>query len=208
MSQPEIGKIVKSNSHIDYVCQIYAPGEAELLPEPTEYTFGTFVAIDLEADDFGTHVADRQLIGVIYDTLLMNPDFGNMGPRLSPREEMEVFTPDYLAETATLVGVIAVGWMDAEGGYHQGVPVVAGTVNNKVHPLTENELCAFHRNGGDGPCLQYVPVLMNQRSPLAPQLMMTVIDNLMDLFEDEGYKSQLRVMRDNLAWKSIVQPVG
>lgn len=208
MSQLEIGKIVKSNSHIDYVCQIYAPGEAELLPESTEYKFGTFVAIELEADDFGTEVADRQLIGVIYDTLLMNPDFGTMGPRLSPRAEMEVFTPDYLAETATLVGVIALGWVDAKGNYHQGVPVISGMINNKVHPLTQDELCSFHQNGSNSPHMQYIPILMNQRSPLAPQLMMTVIDNLMDLFEDEGCKSQLRVMRDNLAWKSIVQPVG
>lgn len=208
MLKNEIGKIVKSNSHIDYVCQIYGPGEAELVPESTEYKFGTFVAIELEDDDFGTQVADRQLIGVIYDTLLMNPDFGNMGPRLSPRQETEIFTPDYLAETATLIGLLALGWMDASGAYHQGMPVIAGTVNNRVRGLTPDELHTFHRSSTDGPCLQYMPLLMNQRTPLAPQLLMTIIDNLLDLFDDEGCKSQLKLMRNNLAWKNIVQPVG
>jgi len=208
MSKSEIGKIIKSNSHIDYVCQIYGTGEAETVPESAEYKFGTFVAIELEDDDFGTQVADRQLIGVIYDTLLMNPDYGNMGPRLSPRQETAVFTPDYLAETATLVGVITLGWMDAKKIYHQGMPVISGTINNKVSALTQDEICTFHTNSAEAPCMQYMPLLINQSLSLAPQLIMTVIDNLIHLFDDENCKNQLKLMRNHIAWKSVVQPVG
>lgn len=197
-----IGKIVKSNTHIDYICQIFNPGETDLVAEPTDYTFGTFVGIELENANGGT---DR-LIGVIYNTLLLNPDFGNLGPRLSPRSELEVFSPDYLAETATLVGVITVGWRDTNGEYHQGVPALAATVNNFVHRLDEQELQRFHCDHEEQPCLRYVPILLAQRDPLAPQLLMTVIDRLNILFPESS--RQLAVMRNNLAWKSIVQPAG
>ena len=197
-----IGKIVKSNTHIDYICQIYGPGETDPVAAPTDYTFGTFVGIELENVNGGT----EWLIGVIYNTLLLNPDFGNLGPRLSPRTELEVFSPDYLAETATLVGVITLGWRDTDGGYHQGVPALAATVNNFVHRLDEQELHRFHCDINDQPCLRYMPILLAQRDPLVPQLLMAVIDRLGNLFPNSV--RQLSVMRNNLAWKTIVQPAG
>ena len=131
-----IGKIVKSNTHIDYVCQVYNLGEVEQCPQPGDYGFGTFVAIEL---DDGAPLGNR-LVGVIYNTLLMNPDFGSLGPRLSPRQDLEIFTPDYLAETATLVGLIAVGWIDAQGVCRQGVPPQAATVNNRVTRLDDERI--------------------------------------------------------------------
>lgn len=197
-----IGKIVKSNTHIDYICQIYNQGETDLMPEPTDYTFGTFVSIELEG---AGRDADR-LIGVIYNTYLLNPDFGNLGPRLSSRQELEIFTPDYLAETATLVGIITLGWRDGNQQYHQGVPALAATVNNFVHRLEEPELLAFHCDPQDRPRLRYAPLLLNQKDPLALQLLINIVDRLTQLFPDQC--SQLSVMRNNLAWRSIVQPAG
>ena len=40
-----IGKIVKSSSHINYVCQIYGPLEIEAPPDAAAYTFGHFVRV-------------------------------------------------------------------------------------------------------------------------------------------------------------------
>ena len=197
-----IGKIVKSNTHIDYICQIYNQGETDLMPEPTDYTFGTFVSIELDSPG---RDADR-LIGVIYNTYLLNPDFGNLGPRLSSRQELEVFTPDYLAETATLVGIITLGWRDGNQQYHQGVPALAATVNNFVHRLEEPELYAFHSDTQARPRLRYAPLLLNQKDPLALQLLINIVDRLTQLFPDQC--SHLSVMRNNLAWRSIVQPAG
>ena len=48
-----IGKIVKSNSHIDYVCQVYGQGEFAPVPDAADYAFGSFVAIDSEDADEG-----------------------------------------------------------------------------------------------------------------------------------------------------------
>jgi hypothetical protein len=194
-----IGKIVKSNSHVDYVCQVYGPGEIAAAPPPTAYTFGTFVSIALEND------AGR-LIGVIYNTLLMNPDFGSLGPRLSPASDLQIFSPDYLAETATLVGIFALGLVDAAGRVQQGVPPLAATVNCPVARLEVAALRAFHTDERARLNLRYAPLILAQNNPLAPALLIAVIDQLGALFPASS--SQLTVMRNNIAWKSIVQPAG
>ena len=194
-----IGKIVKSNSHVDYVCQVYGTGEIAGPPPPTAYTFGTFVSIALE-NDAGS------LIGVIYNTLLMNPDFGSLGPRLSPRSDVEVFSPDYLAETATLVGIFALGAVDAGGRVQQGVPALAAAVNCPVQRLPAAALQEFHTDDSGRLNLRYAPLILAQNNPLAPSLLIAVIDQLAVLFP--GSRAQLTVMRNNLAWKSIVQPAG
>jgi hypothetical protein len=226
-----IGKIVKSNTHIDYVCQVFCRGECDPLPQPGDYALGTFVSIALEEvlpfgglGGGGSGTGARRLIGVIYNTLLLNPDFGSLGPRLSQRSDLEIFSPDYLSETATLVGVITVGWQTETGAYHQGVPALAATVNNVVHRLDDGDLHAFHTNGSahgtvhgtaDGTahgeangriCLHYVPVLLSTQSPIVPPLLLNIVDRLRLLFPDQ--QRPLAVMRNNLAWKSIVEPAG
>jgi hypothetical protein len=97
-----IGKLVGSNSHTDYVCQAYGPGEVEAPSSPADHAFGTSVRIPLGG-------GRGRLVGLIYDTVLLNPDFGNLGPRLSPAPDLAVFSPDYLAEKVTLVGITAIG---------------------------------------------------------------------------------------------------
>lgn len=200
-----IGKIVKSNTHVDYVCQVYSANEVSVCPQPIDYCFGGFVSIQLD-DAAGNGGAGGQLIGVIYNTLLMNPDFGSLGPRLSPREDTAIFSPDYLAETATLVGIIALGWIDVEGNCHQGVPVLAATINNPVYTLSEEDLRHFHRDGVGRLSLRYVPLLLSQNNALSLPLLLNIVDRLTLLFPDQ--RGQLTLMRNNLAWKNVVQPVG
>jgi hypothetical protein len=212
MIKTAIGKVVKSNTHIDYVCQVYGPGEMVAQPQPADYAFGEFVAIELSpgngsiAGDGAGGFSSNRLIGIIYNTLLLNPEFGNLGPRLSPRGEQEIFTPDYLSETAVLVGIIAVGWFDDQGRCRQGVPTLAAEVDAPVLRLNESEVAEFHRDDDGRLALRYVPVLMGMNNPLVPQLLINVIDRLMQIFPDQC--GQLLVMRNNLAWKSIVQPAG
>ena len=113
-----LGSVVKSNSHTDYVVQIFAPGEVADPPQPEDYAFGQFVRIAV--GDGRTY-----LVGVIYDTLLLNPTYGTLGPRLSSEPLRSTFAPDYMPETATVVGVAIVGWHWSAGEnsyYRQGVP--------------------------------------------------------------------------------------
>lgn len=199
-----IGKIVKSNTHIDYVCQIFAPGEWHDPPAPEDYAFGRFVEIELPSRNGDARPAG--LVGVIYNTVLLNPDFGSLGPRLSPRHEQEIFTPDYIVEKATLVGILALGWRDAEGRCHQGVPPLAADVDAPVMALSAEAIQAFHRDAQGVLALRYAPILLSMNNPLAPQLLLTIIDRLIQLFPEEARR--LRVVRENVAWKSIVQPAG
>ncbi|GAB4530760.1 MAG: hypothetical protein Kow0063_09230 [Anaerolineae bacterium] len=202
-----VGKIVKSNTHVDYVCQVYGPGEiADQSPSPHDYAFGTFVRVELSADSAQGVAGDSYLVGLIYSTILMNPEFGNLGPRLSSPADLEVFSPDYLREQATLVGVAAVGQV-TPAGRHQGVPRLAATVGAEVITLTAEEVRAFHTPlAGDGPALAYAPLLLAQGDPLIPHLLLDVIKRLEDLFPDQT--RQLAVLRSNLAWKTAVAPVG
>ena len=88
MMQQPIGKIVKSNSHIDYVCQVFGVGETPQPPAPEDYSFGAFVAAELEANGG----AGATLGGVIYNTLLMKPEFGALGPHPTPRSQGETLS--------------------------------------------------------------------------------------------------------------------
>jgi hypothetical protein len=197
-----IGKIVKSNTHVDYVCQVYGPGEIEPPPAPEDYAFGTFVRVGLTSDT-------GYLVGLIYSTILMNPEFGNLGPRLSPPADLEVFSPDYLREQATLVGIVAVGQVTPAGApappVRQGVPLLAATVGATVETMTADEVRDFHRSG-NSLALAYAPLLLAQGDPLIPHLLLNVVNRLDGLFP--GQTRQLAVLRGNLAWKTAVMPAG
>lgn len=192
-----LGKIVKSNAHTDYVCQIYGPGEVETPPGRDDHCFGTFVRIPL--DD------DRWLVGLIYDTMLLNPEYGRFGPRLSPANELAVFSPDYLREKVVLVGIAAIGLMTAAGQARQGVPLPAADSDALVERLAETAVRAFHQSG-EAVQLDYLPLLLTLNTPLAVALARTVIRQLVALFP--GQADTLSVLQRQLTWQTQMTPLG
>src|SRR5579872_7325379 len=44
-----IGKIVRSESHVRYTCQVFGPGETVAPPEPADFAFGSFVRLPLRS---------------------------------------------------------------------------------------------------------------------------------------------------------------
>ena len=199
MQTSSIGKLVKSNSHADYICQIYGPGEVEAPPPPADYAFCTFVRIPLGEDE-------GHLIGLIYDTILLNPEFGNLGPRLSPVPDLAVFSPDYLAEKVTLVGITALGTQAPDGTATHGVPPLAAQIDALVERMDEEAVRCFHLAPGGGIRLGYVPLLLALGSPLARHLVLHVIDRLAALFPDQT--ARLSVLRGELAWQATIGPLG
>ncbi len=190
-----LGRVVKSNSHTDYVVQLFAPGEVANPPRPEDHAFGSFVRID---------VGDGRdsLIGVIYDTLLLNPAYGTLGPRLSGEPHLSAFAPDYLPETATVVGVAVVGWRrgsGAEACYYQGVPPVASRIGAEVEPLVREEFEIFHRSES-GPRVAYLPRLAAMGNPAMPELLNGLLTRLIDVFPDDA--GTLAVLRSNLDWEA------
>ncbi len=193
------GKLVKSNTHTDYVCQIYGPGEVETPPAPADYAFGTFVRIP---------VGDEQghLVGVIYDTVLLNPDFGNLGPRLSPAPDLAVFSPDYLAEKVTLVGITVVGMLSPVGEPTHGLPPLAAQIDALVERMDDAAVRAFHQTSAGSVQVGYTPLLLALGNPLARHLLLHLIRRLEALFPQGA--AQLAVLREELAWQTIITPVG
>src|SRR5579875_3373319 len=137
-----IGKIVKSDSHINYVCQVYGPHEIEVQPDPAHYAFARFVRIALRAgfSDEGRGTT-TYIIGVIYDTLLLNPAFGTLGPRLSNEVQVEMFSPDYISEKVILISILILGTMElrlTEGirtevvSAMQGVPLLTAELGSEI----------------------------------------------------------------------------
>ena len=192
-----IGKIVSASSHVDYVCQVFARGEAEVMPEPADHGFGQFVAIEA--------VDGNSLVGLIHNTTLLNPDFGNLGPRLSPHEDLAVFAPDYLSEQATLVAILVVGMLDARLQARQGVPTIAAHPDARVRALARDEVMAFHRCTG-GLQIAYLPLLNGLQSALAPSLLEHTFAQLSTLFPADS--DRLNVLRANVAWRSRILPTG
>ncbi len=51
-----------------------------------------------------------------------------------------------------------------------------------------------------------MPVLLSQNNPLVPPLLINMVQRLEALFPEQ--RDRLELMRNNVAWKSIVQPSG
>lgn len=193
----KLGKIVKSNSHIDYICQIYNLNDVPLPPTIEDYGFGTFVKIPIN---------NRQLlIGVVYDTFLFNPDFGRLGPRLSPESDLAIFTPDYLNEKVILIGILTIGMVDTNGYIFQGVPRLSTTSEAIVEKMLDTEIRQFH-DGNPTLRLGYIALLLSHSSLLITHLLQTILSNLIDLFPEQI--KLLSVLQNDLAWKSQITPLG
>jgi len=196
-----LGKIVRSNSHTDYVCQVYGPGEVQCCPTPRDHAFGTFVRIALPTQP------TSWLVGLIYDTVLLNPDFGRLGPRLSPQTELAVFSPDYLNEKAILVGITTVGTLTADGRATQGVPPVAAMTDALVERMADDEVRVFH-NAASILNLAYAPLLLSRGTPLAPHLLRAILSQLSDLLTDPAQAALLALVQDDLLWQSQIGILG
>jgi hypothetical protein len=194
-----IGTIVKSNSHISYLCRVYGKLETEEIPRPEQYAFGTFVILRPDDD------SPVQLVGVVRDTLLLNPDYGSMGPRLSSARELEVLSPDYLNETGVLVDILVLGWVE-NGTARHSVPALAAGIGTTVQTLDADSVTAFHRDGRGRFLMGYYPQLLVRPDPMVASLLLSILDRLEPAFP--GQSRVIGVLKNNLAWKARVLPAG
>jgi len=227
-----IGKIVKSDSHINYVCQIYGPREVEVEPSPADYAFGRFVRVAVRSglsDDptklaFGTSQEPvSYAVGVIYDTILLNPAFGSLGPRLSNETQVELFSPDYISEKAILIYVMVLGMVEqrtpAQGkaeilSIMHGVPLLSLELGSEIEIMSDEEVRAFHffsdperlDNQAEYLHMGYLPHIIGQRNSLLPMVTLRIIDQLERLFPQNV--SLLSIVKRNFAWRLKVETTG
>ncbi len=233
-----IGKIVKSDSHITYVCQINGAYEAQEKPGPTDYAFGRFVRIALRAPEndgiLFAATSEREdaityAVGVIYDTILQNPAFGTLGPRLSNEAQVEMFSPDYISEKAILTYVMILGMIEQRNmrsgtreyiSATHGIPLLSLELDSQVETMDDEDVCAFHFfNDPTTPVglsqpysadaylhIGYVPHIISQRNSLLPMVTLRIIDQLERLFPQN--LALLSIVKRNFAWRLKVETAG
>lgn len=194
-----LGKIVKSNSHCDYVVEVDDEKSRGRSPTPDDYGFGSFVK--LESND--RHWA----VGLIYNSQLFNPMFLNTGPRLSSEPD-PVFTPDLITETRTLLWTILIGTLEQESGTvygTHGIPKVVVPVNTPVYRMSQTEIHQFHRSPTQRSQFCYYSLLLRCGGTFAAQLTEQVLNELIqsNLFNEPDRKA-LMVLCKELAWKNTM----
>jgi hypothetical protein len=189
-----IAKIVRSNSHVDYVARVFGSLETAEQLTPNDYRFGQFVKIAAHAGE---------VIGVIYNSFLLNPDYGDYGPRLSTSQEQNaVFSPDYLNEQGVLIGLLLVGWRDGDG-YQQGLPREVLPINADVETLSDEQVGAFHHSAQGGLELKYYSHVTTHAGYFTFQLLSSIVEQLESL-ANERDRARLQVLRKTLAWQQTM----
>lgn len=197
----EIGKIAGSNSHIDYICEIYNEGMRENPPDPTDYEFGQFVYIEKEIEG-----EEYCFVGVIYDTQIVDPDQGRTGPRLSQPEEQEVFQPSYVDEKQVLAGIALLGHVTVENGeivdVDHSIPRWTLEVDDVVEKLPDEDMVRFHEVDGRVK-LEYYQRVIDVAEEFAEDILSQILERLKQ--EKPGEADALDVIQRNLEWQTRME---
>lgn len=195
-----LGKVVKSNSHCDYIVQLDDKFSVSHPPDAHTFGFGSFVKLE---EPNGEHWA----VGVIYNTQLVNPLFLSNGPRLSSDSD-PFFTPDLIDDTRTLLGVVLVGQLDRTGPQAfgiQGIPRVVVPVNTVAWLMDDAEIYQFHTTAHQQPQFGYYSHLLRCGGSFATDLTLNILSYLIEqpLFASTDVRA-LNLIRKELAWKNTV----
>jgi hypothetical protein len=188
----KIARIVGSNSHIDYVARIVDALDASEPPAAEDFGFAQFVSLPFEDA--------TEIIGVIYNSMLVNPEYAGFGPRLSPKPELGSFSPDYLNEQGFLIGILLLGLKSADGQILHGVPRRVVPAGQDVYKIDAAEIKNFHADANE--CLQihYYSQVVAHAGLFAVPLLESIIEQLA-LDCSDADRQRLGVLKQTLAWQ-------
>jgi hypothetical protein len=186
-----IAKIVSSNSHIDYVARVIDSLDCDAPPKAADYCFGQFVRLE----------SDREsVVGVIYDSRLVNPEYGSFGPRLSPRPALGNFSPDYINEQGILIGILLLGTLDENGKATHGVPRQIVPAGQDVTTIDHGDVARFHAAEDGRVHLHYYSQVVANAAQFAIPLLDSIIGQLCDGCS-EVEAQRLQVLKQSLSWQ-------
>jgi hypothetical protein len=192
----KLAKIVKSNSHVDYVGRVIDALDADEPPSDADYGFAQFVSMPLKDE--------LDVVGVIYNSMLANPDYGSYGPRLSPAADLSVLSPDYLNEQGVLIGVLLLGWRDgATNEKQQGVPRRVIPVNQEIYRLPDEEVFEFHKQTDGGLQLHYYSQIITHAGMFSVPLIEAILEQLEPRCSPPE-RQRLCVLKQALVWQRTV----
>lgn len=185
-----IGKIIKSDSHLNYKCRIYGKRETPTKVTEKDFFFGQFVKISI--------LNTIDIVGIVYNSQLINPEYGNFGPRLtSPSGYNEIIIPDFIDETAIVIDIILIGFITNNTEVSHSIPKWVLPLNSEVITMSEKEIIKFHKNKDGKLIIHYYHHLLNHTGSLGVQLVVSILDLLSQLL-DEGEIKKIRVLKYHL----------
>ena len=185
-----LARIVGSNSHLDYVARIAAPGEGAAEAR----VFGQFVRIE--------H-AGETVVGVIYDSRLISPEFGGFGPRLQPRPALEDFGQGSERGKGVLIGIILLGTLGKERGGDHTLPGMVIPAGTDAELLSEDEMLRFHGLPGEMPEIGYYSRIVSHSGQFAGPLIESIIERLKS-HASPAAAARLDLVRQSINWQATV----
>ena len=196
-----IGSIVSSNSHLDYVVEVFKERDCDRPPELHEREFGQPIFIKKTIAG-----SEHAVIGVIYDTQLVDPDQGRTGPRLAQDDQAQ-FTPGYIEERTTLAGVALLGTAIISDDRtivnpsHQ-MPRWTLEVEDTVFHCPDELTANFHTVDGQIQ-LAYIDRLVDIAGDLGAEVIVALIDRLRSTLPDDDQSQRvLDVVEKNIQWQA------
>jgi hypothetical protein len=195
-----IASIVESNGQMDYVAEVYRDHDKADVPEKQDYEFGQPVYIRTTVRG-----EERALVGVIYESLLVNPDQGRDGPRLSTPDQ-ELFVPGYVDEKQTLLGIALLGFAElapVDGGQgfaavSQELPRWTLDIDDSVSKLSSAGFRRFHRPDGNLE-LRYYDRLVATAERFGAEVTLSLIERLR---EETDEAAMLDVIERKVRWET------
>jgi hypothetical protein len=188
----KIAKIVSSNSHIDYVARVIDALDTSEPPTAEDFGFAQFVCLPF-ADE-------AEIVGVVYNSMLVNPEYASFGPRLSPKPELGSFSPDYLNEQGFLIGILLLGTKSENERFVHGVPRRVVPAGQDVYKIDAAQMRKFHADENE--CLQihYYSQIVAHAGLFAVPLLESIIGQLA-LDCSDADRQRLGVLKQTLAWQ-------
>ena len=190
----KIARIVSSNSHIDYVGRVIDEFDVDSPPTQGDLGFGDLVSINVE---------EQRLIGVIYDSRLINPEYANFGPRLSPAPSAATFTPDFIGEQGILIGILLLGVTDESGSTLHGIPRQIIPPGNYVENMDNESVRKFHTDSDGKMQMHYYSQITANAGSVAIPLLEAIIAMLVRDCPEKDRK-RFDLLRQNLKWQRTV----
>ena len=188
----KIAKIVSSNSHIDYVGRVIDSLDVADPPTAEDFGFGQFISLPVDENE--------NIVGVIYDSVLINPEYSNYGPRLSPKPDLGSFSPDYLNEQGILIYILLLGTINNSDKILHRVPRRVVPAGQDVLKIEADDVKKFHTDEKGSLQIHYYSQIVAHAGLFATPLLEIIIEQLtLDCCEDD--KKRLSVLKQTLAWQ-------
>ncbi len=190
----KIAKIVSSNSHIDYIGRVIDEFDMDSPPSPEDVGFADFVSVK---------IGSVEIVGVIYDSKLINPEYANFGPRLSPAPTAQTFTPDFISEQGILIGILLLGVAEGNGSSSHVIPRRIIPSGNFVETMDAESVRKFHTDSNGNIQMHYYSQIVANAGNLAVPLLETIITSLLrDCSVND--RKRLELLKQNLKWQRTI----